>query len=127
MTKRVLDVGNCPPDHAAIRRLVEHHFDAEVVQAHSAQDALAVLQSTPIDLVLVNRKLDLDYTDGLHVIRQIRASAALNQIPVMLITNYEEHQQRAMQCGAERGFGKLELDSETTRERLRKFLGEEPK
>jgi hypothetical protein len=39
MTKRVLDVGQCGPDHAAIRRLVQGTFGAEVVQADSLEDA----------------------------------------------------------------------------------------
>jgi hypothetical protein len=33
MSKRVLDVGNCVPDHAAIRRLLETTFHADVVPA----------------------------------------------------------------------------------------------
>lgn len=42
--KRVLDVGNCQPDHASIRRLVEGGFGAKVVKAHGPEDALAELR-----------------------------------------------------------------------------------
>jgi hypothetical protein len=41
----------------------------------------------------------------------------------MLITNYEEHQQAAMQAGALRGFGKAELSSPETAKRLAEALG----
>ncbi|RIK76006.1 MAG: response regulator [Planctomycetota bacterium] len=121
--RRVLDVGNCRPDHAAIRRLVEGGFGAEVVQAHGLDDALAELLSGRFDLVLVNRKLDRDYSDGIDIIRAVKADPALATTPIMLVTNYAEHQDAAVALGAERGFGKLEFDKPETRERLARFLG----
>ena len=123
MTKHVLDVGNCPPDFAAVRALVERHFDAKVMQAHSAVDSISTLESQTIDLVLVNRKLDQDYSDGIEVIRRIKSSPSLKSVPVMLVTNYEDHQQLAIDAGAERGFGKLAMCDATTVELLAQFLG----
>lgn len=120
--RRVLDVGNCRPDHAAIRRVIEGSFAAEVIQAHGLDDALAALRASQFDLVLVNRKLDRDYSDGIEIIKAVKADAALAATPMMLITNYSEHQDAAIAAGAERGFGKLELDAPTTRERLARFL-----
>ena len=122
MTKRVLDVGNCVPDHAAIRSLLERTFAVEVVQTHGSEDTLAELQAGKFDLVLVNRKLDQDYSDGLDIIKTIKADAALAKTPVMLITNYEDQQAGAVAAGAEPGFGKLSLNSPQTLERLGKFL-----
>jgi CheY-like chemotaxis protein len=122
--KRVLDVGNCRPDHAAIRRLVEGVFDAEVAQAHGLLDALAALRTAPFDLVLVNRKLDRDHSDGIDIIKAAKADPALAATPMMLITNYAEHQDAAVAAGAERGFGKLEFDQPATRERLATFLSQ---
>ncbi len=100
MTKRVLDVGNCFPDHAAIRRMIESHFNAAVLQTHHTADTLAALQQQATDLVLINRKLDQDYSDGLEVLRQIKAVPDLADIPVMMITNYEQQQQQAIEAGA---------------------------
>jgi CheY-like chemotaxis protein len=122
MSKRVLDVGNCVPDHAAIRGLLEGTFGAEVVQAHGPDDTLAALRQGGFDLVLVNRKLDQDYSDGLEIIKAIKADAALARTPVMLITNYEDHQAAAIAAGAEPGFGKLSLRTEETINRLGKLL-----
>lgn len=121
--KRVLDVGNCVPDHSAITSFLTSRFDCEVLQADKADDALAVLRKQDVDLIVVNRKLDCDYTDGIEVIRQIKADPALAKIPVMLITNYEEHQDAAMAMGAVRGFGKLEYGKPETSERLQAILG----
>ena len=120
--KRVLDVGQCPVDHSSIRRLIEGHFEAEVVQAHSVDDALAKLRSAAFDLVLVNRILDVDGGDGVEIIEQVKDDPQLGSIPVMLVTNYLEHQERAVEAGAEPGFGKAELDRPETRQRLEGFL-----
>ena len=122
MPKRVLDVGNCVPDHAAIRALVTGTFSAEVVQAHGPEDALEALRKQPIDLVLINRKLDRDYTDGIDILRQIKSDPAIANVPVMLITNYADHQQSAVEAGAEYGFGKLELHTPETHAKLARFL-----
>ena len=121
--KRVLDVGNCPPDHGAISSLLRKQFGAEVVQAHGPDDALSALRKEKFDLVLVNRKLDQDYSDGLEIIKQIKADRSLAAIPCMLITNYAEHQATAVSAGAEPGFGKLSLSAPETIERLKKHLG----
>src|SRR5207248_11481374 len=118
MAKRVLDVGNCVPDHAAIRGMLERQFRAEVIQADGPDDALAALRREPFNLVLVNRKLDQDYSDGLDVIKQIKADVKLRSIPCMLITNYPDQQQAAIAAGAEYGFGKKELYDLKTQERL---------
>jgi DNA-binding NarL/FixJ family response regulator len=123
MKKRVLDVGNCGPDHSSIRHFLTKHFECEVLQAHGADDSLAALRAGPIDLVLVNRKLDMDYSDGVEVIRQIKAAADLAHVPTMLVTNYSEHHEAAMKIGALRGFGKLDLAKPETVEKLQPILG----
>ncbi len=120
--QKLLDVGNCVPDHAAIRALVTGNFDAEVLQAHGADDALAFLRQGPIDLVLINRKLDYDYSDGIEILKRIKADPALATTPVMLITNYPEYQQAAVAAGAEYGFGKDDLHDAATIKKLAKFL-----
>jgi CheY-like chemotaxis protein len=122
--KRVLNVGQCVPDHAAIRSLIERRFSAQVVGADDLKEALAALGEGSFDLVLVNRKLDLDYSDGMEIVRHLKSDAQYAAMPVMLVTNYAEHQQQAVAAGAEPGFGKAELSSPGTLEKLAKFLKE---
>jgi response regulator RpfG family c-di-GMP phosphodiesterase len=122
MPKRVLDIGNCDLDHAAIRRMLESSFGAEVVRAHQESDSLQLLRTQPFDLVLVNRKLDADYSDGLPIIERIKADQELAATPCMLITNYPEHQQAAVAAGALSGFGKQELAAAATRHKLAQVL-----
>jgi CheY-like chemotaxis protein len=116
MSKRVLDVGQCAPDHMAIRSYLTRNFDCEIVQVDDAAGALTELKGGQFDLVLVNRKLDIDYSDGIEVIRTLKADSDTADVPVMLVTNYPEHQDAAVAAGAIRGFGKLEFGKQETRD-----------
>ena len=110
-------------DHGSIRGLLERSFGAEVVQAHGPRDALDFLRREKFDLVLVNRKLDADYSDGLEIIKTIKADAKLSSVPCMLITNYPEHQDTAIAAGAHPGFGKKQLAAPETHAKLKAVLG----
>lgn len=123
MPKRVLDIGNCSMDFGAISGMLRKQFAAEVVQCHGPDDSLDALRHGQFDLVLVNRKLDQDYSDGLDIIHAIKADPQLAAVPVMLVTNYAEYQEQAIAAGALPGFGKKQLYDETTQERLGKLLG----
>lgn len=123
--KRVLSVGQCSVDHRAISHLMKKRFAAEVVSVDDWKQAKSRLDDESFDLVLVNRKLDRDYSDGIDVIRQLKADAEHADLPVMLVTNYPEHQELAVEAGAEPGFGKLEFEKPATIEKLTRFLGKD--
>ena len=122
MPKRVLDVGQCGPDHSSIRSYLTRNFNCEVVQVDDGAGALAELKGGQFDLVLVNRKLDCDYSDGVEVIRALKADPDAASVPMMLVTNYPEHQEAAIAAGAIPGFGKLEFQKPETREKLAELL-----
>jgi len=125
MTKTLVDCGNCAPDFQAIRSMAETNFGAKVLQTHGLEDTLEVLRKEGVDLVTINRKLDRDYSDGLEIAKAIKADPELQSTPVMLVTNYEEHQQTAIANGCERGFGKLAIGDAETRQRLAPYLSTE--
>ena len=87
---------------------------------------MAILRDQAVDLVTINRKLDQDYSDGMEVAKAIKADPQLSAVPIMLVTNYEEHQQAALEIGCVRGFGKLAIGSAAAREALRPFLEDIP-
>lgn len=123
MSKRVLDVGNCGPDFGTLSRYLTTNFDCIVDQADGPEDALEKLRGGEYALVTINRKLDRDYSDGTEILKLIKADAVLKETPVMIVTNYADHQDAAVALGAERGFGKLEYKDPATKEKLAKFLG----
>jgi two-component system chemotaxis response regulator CheY len=125
--KRVLSVGQCGADHAAIARALGREFAAEVVAADTADEALARLRQGGFALVLVNRVFDADGGAGLDLVRRVKADGALQGVAVMLVSNYEDAQEQAVGAGAEPGFGKAALGHPRTAARLRPFLaGEGP-
>lgn len=122
MPKRVLDIGNCGPDHMALKRLIERSFDASLDAADQWSDARRLLSEQPYDLVIVNRKLDVDYSDGMEIIRQIKADPQWAEVPVMLLSNFPEAQDEAVAAGALAGFGKSQLGAKATHQRLSEVL-----
>ena len=124
MPKRVLDVGNCGPDFGSMNRFLTKNFEVTVDQAHGPEDALEKLRSGDYALVLINRKLDQDYSDGTEVLKLIKADEQVADVPVMIVTNLAEYQDAAVALGAERGFGKLEYGHPETLEKLKPFLGD---
>lgn len=118
MSKRVLSVGQCMPDGMAIASFLSRQFAAKVQTADTADDALAMLHNGPFDLVLINRVFDADGGSGLDLVKAIKGDAVSGKIPVMLVSNFADAQQKAHDLGAEPGFGKAQLDSAELVDRL---------
>jgi len=111
--KTVLDIGNCDADHSSIKSVLETNFDARLIRAHRLDDAKSALEENEVDLIMINRLLDTDGSEGMEVFRALKTSE-FGKIPAMLITNYQDHQEAATAEGAVPGFGKSSLTSEET-------------
>ena len=116
--KTVLSIGQCRPDQAAISHFLTTNFDVKVVSIDLADEVKNVLNSQQFDLVLINRKLDADYSDGMPILEAIKADLGFVNIPVMLVSNFVEWQEKAVQKGAVYGFGKRELSISETKQRV---------
>lgn len=117
-----MSVGQCNSDHLSIKTFLEKNFDCEVIRIDSTAEALEELKKSKYDLVLVNRKLDADYSDGTILIQAIKQDTKLRPIPIMLISNYPEYQEEAVKLGALYGFGKAELNKEETKQKVQQAL-----
>ena len=126
MAKRVLSAGQCVPDSMSIANFFQRRFDAKVQTADSADEALSMLLNGPFDLVLVNRLFDADGAPGLDLIKAIKQHDGIKKVPMMLVSNHADAQERAIAAGAEMGFGKAELGSDDLVERLTSYLSDEP-
>lgn len=125
--KTVLDLGQCDPDHGSIRRVVES-LALKVLRAATAKEAKEILSSEQVDLVLVNRIFDQDGGSGIDFIADVKllvkAGVVLNpNLNVMLVSNYPEHQERAVALGALPGFGKAALGDAATGEIILRGVG----
>jgi len=97
-------------------------FDVEVDRVMFVDEAMEALRRTRYRLVLVNRLIFADSSDALPLIEKMRADESLRDIPVMMVSNYADAQDRAVAAGAARGFGKADLDKPATIELLRPYL-----
>ncbi len=118
----VLDVGQCTPDHFTISNLLSDHFDVKVDRAANVGEALAMMQRQKYRLVLVNRLIDEDGSDGMELIRNATADERLRETPLMLVSNYDDAQIQAVEAGGLRGFGKSQIGNRETIERLAELL-----
>ena len=123
MSPRVLSIGQCGPDQAAISGMLRDYFNAQVTTADRGSDALEQLRQSEFELILINRKLDVDYSDGMLILEDLQADEQFRTIPVMLISNFSEWQEKAVAAGALYGFGKAELQAPETIQRLEEVLG----
>ena len=121
---RVLDVGQCRPDHSGIRSTLTQHFDVEVDQVMFVGEAIDQLSKQEYTLVLVNRLIFDDGSDGGELIRQMKANDGMKGVPIMLISNYQDAQDRAVSEGAVPGFGKSELGDPESVTKLAAYLPE---
>jgi CheY-like chemotaxis protein len=96
--------------------------DAEVLMADHSQELAQLLQQGPVDLILFNRELGygFDPSEGTEVIRALRPSQP--NVKMILVSNYPEAQQAALEAGALPGFGKREMSSPRVLQLLRAAL-----
>ena len=122
MPKKVLDVGQCDLDHSNITALLKANFEVEVARAHSRSEAISMATVEGFDLVLVNRLFDADGSEGMAVVSDLKTNERTADVPVMIVSNYEEAQVAAVEAGAVRGFGKSALGSDATLDLLKSYL-----
>ncbi|MEM7784253.1 MAG: hypothetical protein AAF623_12935 [Planctomycetota bacterium] len=123
MKKRVLDVGQCDADHYRISKLLGEHFEVEILRAHSHDEAVSLAVEKPCHLVMINRLLDRDGSPAMKILSSLKSDPATQEVPVMIVSNYEDAQTAAVENGAVQGFGKAALNDEATVELLNSYLG----
>lgn len=115
---KILDVGQCGIDGPEMEQLFTEELDADVLTVDTADEAKQALREEDFDIVLVNRVLDADGSSGVDLIGALKNSGV--ETPIMLVSDHEDAQERAVKLGAVRGFGKSELESRATLQKIRK-------
>ena len=115
--KKVLDVGQCDYDHNNIKNVVKDACNGSTVWAHTKEEALKILSGNPneFSLVTINRLLDKDHSEGMETLIAIKNNPELSHIPVMIISDFEEAQNKAISAGGVKGFGKTSLKTKEAR------------
>lgn len=119
---RLLDVGNCDPDHGMIRRMLTQNFAVEIDRVMFVNEAIEMMRQNRYDLVLVNRLIFADNSEGIELLHQSKADSGLSEAPIMMISNYKEAQDRSIASGGVAGFGKNSIFDSSTIQLLERFL-----
>lgn len=120
--RKLLIVGQCDFDYQRIRHITTKSYEIEVHRAGSLDDALQSALDRQFDLILINRLLDTDRSEGMAVLQELKSNPATENTPAMIISDYQETQDAAVAAGAKRGFGKASLDTPETFKLLSVFL-----
>lgn len=122
----VISVGQCGYDNSRIAALVRSIDPAIGFETtDTANETLDLLRDSGerTALALVNRIFDADGDCGVEFVKKMkRPDAEFAEIPVMLVSNFEQSQAEAIANGALPGFGKAQLQSGETRARLEAVL-----
>ncbi|MGM0677487.1 MAG: Hpt domain-containing protein, partial [Pseudomonadota bacterium] len=86
------------------RALERHHY--QVLTAKDGLDALALLQDTVPDLILLD--IEMPRMDGFELATHVRNDLRLSHIPIIMITSRtgDKHRQRALEIGVNHYLGK---------------------
>jgi DNA-binding NarL/FixJ family response regulator len=95
---KVLIVDDHPIVHAGLRRLIAIEPDAEIREAASAKEALALFKEDRPDLVIMD--LNLPGSGGLEMIRRLRIEDDSTRILVFSVHDDSIHVARAFEAGA---------------------------
>ncbi len=119
----VLIVGHCDSDHPQITSLIEKNFSAKVTREKQLKNTIECLDKQDYDLVIINRIGAFDQESGLELIEKIKEDGHF-QSPLMMVTNYKDQMDKAVEKGAVPGYGKDKLHDKDTMELLSKYLCE---
>ena len=122
MPQSVILVGHCNIDGPRLQREIGSALPgADVVRVNTTADLRRYLQERA-DLFLVNREPVGFDEEGLDIIRQIHTECP--DTKVMLVSDYPEAQEAAVQAGALKGFGKSEFGSDSLTNTVKQALGD---
>jgi two-component system, chemotaxis family, chemotaxis protein CheY len=115
-------------DSSVMRKIVERSLrqaGINLVKVHEAgngAEALLILDSTPIDLILSD--INMPVMDGLEFVKQVHGREALRHVPIVMITTEgsESHVVQALSCGA-RGYIRKPFTPDQVKEHVLPVLG----
>ncbi len=124
MPKTIALVGHCGPDSSFLKMAVRAAAPGSTVVMADDDAELAKVAAGEPDLLLFNRVMEVGFAteSGVELIRALKSERPA--LKVMLVSNYPDAQQAAVEAGALPGFGKNDIGREKAKAALREALGE---
>ncbi|MBT3878728.1 MAG: response regulator transcription factor [Candidatus Scalindua sp.] len=121
--KNALIVGHCDLDNPQITSLIEKNFSVKVTRVKLFMNTVECLEKQNYDLVIINRIGAFDQESAMELIKKIKQDERFN-VPLMMVTNYKDQMDMAVEIGAVPGYGKDKLHDKETIELLSKYFRE---
>ena len=120
--KKIALVGHCGPDSSYLRMAVGNAIKGAKVLMIDDDEDLTRAVNDGVDLLLFNRVLEFGFTAdmGVDLIKRFRQEHP--DLKMMLVSNYADAQQAAVDAGALPGFGKREIGTPKVTEMLKGAL-----
>jgi two-component system cell cycle response regulator DivK len=120
--QRILVIEDNPKNMKLVRDVLEFS-GFEVLQATSGEDGVRLAGATPVDLVLMD--LQLPGIDGTEALRQIRAGARNQDVPVVAVTAsaMPDDRARAIASGFD-GYVEKPISARALPQQVRDFMGD---
>ena len=100
MSKTILVVDDSPTTRSLIASNLSETGDYDVIEAASGFEALKVLPSRKVDLIITD--INMPDINGLELISFVKENPIYQNIPTMIVTteDSEEDRKRGMELGA---------------------------
>ena len=121
--KNALIVGHCDLDNPQITSLIEKNFSVKVTRVKLFMNTVECLEKQNYDLVIINRIGAFDQESAMELTKKIKQDERFN-VPLMMVTNYKDQMDMAVEIGAVPGYGKDKLHDKETIELLSKYFRE---
>lgn len=113
-------------DSVTVRKVTSRFLEREgfdAIVAKDGMDAIEMLQELQPDLMLLD--IEMPRLDGFEVATQVRHSARLKSLPIIMITSRtgEKHRERAMEIGVNDYMGKPFQENELL-DKIQEILGQ---
>jgi len=82
-------------DSASIRMMVSFtlgELDVEIIEAVNANDALAKLEKSPVDMLITD--VNMPGLDGISLVRKVRENPSYRFIPIIILTTESEAERK---------------------------------
>ena len=100
-TYRILIVDDNHNNLFTLKELIKEYIDAEVIAADCGRDALTLLYSVPVDLIILD--IQMEGMDGFEIAYLIKKRKKTQDVPIMFLTaayKSEEFKKRGFEIGA---------------------------
>jgi two-component system, chemotaxis family, sensor kinase CheA len=107
--KNVLLVEDSPVTRDHEKKILQNQ-DINVYEAANGKEAVKMLESNSFDLVITD--IEMPVMDGLELVKYIKSSNSIKDLPVLVISSYKDHIEKLKILGIDRFLNKNDFNTQ---------------